>query len=311
MNEHEFTLADRVQKIQSVIRQYGEDNFYISFSGGKDSTVLSELVDVALPNNRIPRVFADTGIELKLIRDFVMARAANDKRFEVIEPSTPIIQMLKQKGYPFKSKQHSKWLDNYQRKGMYWAIKNYCGDGDKKLYRSCPKILRYQFSEDFSIRVSDKCCEELKEKPISKWQRERKKKIGITGVISEEGGRRMNTVCLAFVSGKLKQFHPLALITKDWEDWFIEKYEIEICKIYKEPYNFKRTGCKGCPFALHLQKELDTLEKHFPNERKQCEAIWKPVYDEYRRIGYRLRKEECFEQVNISEVLEMKGGEQE
>ena len=36
-------------------------------------------------------------------------------------------------------------------------------------------------------------------------------------------------------------------------------------------------------------EELDTLEKYFPNERKQCEIIWKPVYDEYRRIGYRLK----------------------
>ena len=26
-----------------------------------------------------------------------------------------------------------------------------------------------------------------------------------------------------------------------------------------------------------------------PNERIRAEVIWKPVYDEYRRIGYRLR----------------------
>ena len=70
---------------------------------------------------------------------------------------------------------------------------------------------------------------------------------------------------------------------------FLSEYNIDICDIYKPPYNFVRTGCKGCPFALNLQEELDTLEKYFPNERKQCEIIWKPVYDEYRRIGYRLK----------------------
>lgn len=32
------------------------------------------------------------------------------------------------------------------------------------------------------------------------------------------------------------------------------------------------------------------MEKLLPNERKACEIIWKPVYDEYRRIGYRLNK---------------------
>ena len=80
-------------------------------------------------------------------------------------------------------------------------------------------------------------------------------------------------------------------LTKFWEDWFIDKYNVDICKIYLPPYNFKRTGCKGCPFNTDLQDALDVLEKFFPNERKQCEYIWKPIYDEYRRIGYRLRED--------------------
>ena len=72
----------------------------------------------------------------------------------------------------------------------------------------------------------------------------------------------------------------------------VEQFKIELPEVYYPPYNFKRTGCKGCPFAIELQNELDVLEKYFPEERKQCEVIWKPVYDEYRRLGYRLRKEE-------------------
>lgn len=102
------------------------------------------------------------------------------------------------------------------------------------------------------------------------------------------GGSRGKAKCLAFADGKLRNFHPLIPVSDEWEDWVIETYNVKICDIYKPPYNFTRTGCKGCPFALHLQNELDTLEKFFPNERKQCEYIWKPVYDEYRRIGYRL-----------------------
>lgn len=31
---NEFLLQDRIQKIQQIIRKYGEENFYISFSGG-------------------------------------------------------------------------------------------------------------------------------------------------------------------------------------------------------------------------------------------------------------------------------------
>lgn len=92
-----------------------------------------------------------------------------------------------------------------------------------------------------------------------------------------------------FSGKKLKSFQPMVVVTKDWEDWLIDEYDIDICPIYKPPYNFERTGCKGCPFALHLQNELDVLEKYFPKERKQAETIWKPVYDEYRRIHYRLK----------------------
>ena len=71
MNDNEFLLFDRITKIKSVIKQYGEENFYLSFSGGKDSTVLSALLDMAIPGNTIPRVYSNTGIEYKLILDFV------------------------------------------------------------------------------------------------------------------------------------------------------------------------------------------------------------------------------------------------
>lgn len=78
-----FILLDRKQKIKQIIDKYGEKNFYISFSGGKDSTVLSALIDFALPNNRIPRVYADTGIELNMIRSnsFSLLKKNNVKQY--------------------------------------------------------------------------------------------------------------------------------------------------------------------------------------------------------------------------------------
>ena len=291
---NDFILQDRVEKIKSVINKYGEENFYISFSGGKDSTVLSFLIDLALPNNKIPRVYADTGIELNMIRDFVCDLALKDNRFEVIRPNTPIKQMLEIDGYPFKSKMHSTYVKKYQNKGLnYKSVRAYTGLENtlsgKPMYRQCPKILKYQFTEKNTLKISDMCCMRMKEEPLQKWQKESNKPYGIVGIMREEGGRRFGAQCLAFSGKKLKNFQPLAPITKEWEQWFIDTYNIDICDIYKPPYNFERTGCKGCPFALHLQKELDTLEKFFPNERKQCEIIWKPVYDEYRRINYRLK----------------------
>ena len=293
--DHEFLLQDRIQKIQQITNQYGIDNFYISYSGGKDSTALSALIDLALPDNEIPRVYANTGIELNMIRDFVFELAEHDDRIVILKPSKPIRQMLEEKGYPFKSKAHAKWVDYYQRNGRTQSIENYLGSDkrDKDLYRTCPKILQYQFTEENKLRISDKCCVELKEKPLENWARSNGKKYNINGVMAEEGGRRSISKCLAFYGNKLKFFQPMSVITKEWEEWFIETYNVKVCDIYKPPYNFVRTGCRACPFALYLQDELDTLEKYFPNERKAAELIWKPVYDEYRRLGYRLKKPYC------------------
>ena len=291
---NEFILQDRLQKIRQIISKYGEESFAISFSGGKDSTVLSALVDMAVPGNTIPRVFADTGIELKMIRDFVVEKQKNDGRVVIIKPSVPIKKMLENDGYPFKSKGHSKFLDRYQRIGRCDSVVQYLGEReDKKPWssiKSCPKKLRYQFNNEFKMRISDNCCIRMKEEPLTNWQKEHGKPYAIVGLMREEGGRRDSATCLSFRGEKLKAFQPMVSITKEWEEWFIKEFEVQICDIYKPPFNFTRTGCKGCPFALKLQNELDTLEKFFPSERKQCEAIWKPVYEEYRRLGYRLKE---------------------
>ena len=286
-----------MQKIRQIIGKYGEENFYLSFSGGKDSTVLSHLIDMALPENRIPRVYANTGIEYRLILEFVEREREREHLWElvILKPEVPIKPTLETVGYPFKSKYHSKILATYQRSGDTESVNVYmnrkeCRSGKKKFSEHlCPNILKYQFSEDFNLKVSAKCCDRMKKDPLHKWQKENNKAYGIVGIMQSEGGERMTAQCLAFKGNKLKNFQPLAPMTKEWEEWFIETYNVEICEIYRPPYNFVRTGCKGCPFALKLQDELDTLERFFPNERKQCEIIWKPVYDEYRRLNYRLK----------------------
>lgn len=286
---NEFLLQDRVQKIQQIVNKYGEENFSISFSGGKDSCVLSVLVDMAIPGNKIPRVYANTGIELNMIRDFVFSLQSKDDRIVVIQPKTPIKEMLERDGYPFKSKKHAKKLGTYQRHGMTATAIEYLNPPEKHKTFGCPEKLKYQFSPDFKLKVDYKCCVNLKEKPLDDWGKENHKPYHIVGIRNAEGGARKAANCLAFADGKLKRFQPLVPVSNDWEEWFIEQYNVELCDIYKPPYNFMRTGCKGCPFALHLQAELDKLQEFFPAERKQCEFIWKPVYEEYRRIHYRLK----------------------
>ena len=114
--DYELTLYDRVEIIKTTNQKYDlEHNAYLSFSGGKDSTILHYLLDMALPNNQIPRVFIDTGIEYTMIRQFVLDLASKDQRFVIIKPSKPIKQTLEIVGYPFKSKQHSHNIMLYQK----------------------------------------------------------------------------------------------------------------------------------------------------------------------------------------------------
>ncbi len=294
MTENEFLLEDRIAKIKSVMEQYGEENFCMSWSGGKDSCTMSALFDLAIPGNKIPRVFADTGLELSIMRKFVKEQAEKDERIVIIKPSVNVRETLERDGYPFKSKDHSRKCLVYKRNGMTDRIRRYITETGKF---SCPPVLRYQFTPENKLKISDKCCDRMKKEPMEKWQKDNEKPFTIIGIMASEGGQRDKAKCMAFRGGKFKAFQPLAPMNKEWEDWFIKEYGVEICDIYKPPYNFDRTGCKGCPFNINLQQGLDTLKEYFPVDYKQCEIIWKPVYDEYRRLGYRLRQAELEGQV--------------
>ena len=289
--DEKLLLFDRLEAIRTTISKHGEENFYLSFSGGKDSTVLHYLLDLALPDNKIPRVFINTGIEYTDITNFVKELSKLDNRFIILPPNKSIKKILEDYGYPFKSKQHSHNVSIYQTSGkLTKTTKKYLGlEGEKPTMFLCPKQLQYQFSQDFKIKISDKCCYKLKKEPIAKWQKQSGKSITITGMRKEEGGNRNNISCIVTDKDKkVIKFHPLSVVNEEWEDWFIKEHNIKLCKLYLPPFSFKRTGCKGCPFALDLQDQLDIMEELLPAEKKQCEMIWKPVYEEYRKIGYRL-----------------------
>lgn len=261
--DNEFLTFDRIIKIRSIVEKYGEDKCYISFSGGKDSTVLSHLVDLAVPGNNIPRIYANTGIELNAVRDFVLELQKDDPRIEIIKPSVNIKAALERDGYPFKSKEHSMYVDIYQRNGMCKTVDRYLNPEESRKTFGCPAM------EDYA-RANDR--------PIC-----------FIGLLGDEKGGRNQAKCLVDAAFG-KHFQPLTAVDHEWEEYFIKHENIKLCKLYYPPYNFERTGCKGCPYNINLQQTLDTLGQFFPNERKQCELIWRPVYEEYRRLGYRLKR---------------------
>lgn len=175
--DFELTLFDRLEMIRSVLQDVDDDTAYVSFSGGKDSTVLHYMIDEAIPHNRYARVFSNTGIEFQAIVDFVKWMAEKDDRFEIITPGRNIKKMLEEDGYPFKSKLHSSNLDLYQRLGdSAKKPKAYVTPPENSSCAryQCPKCLLYQFTEDgVDFRVSSKCCTNLKKHPFKRYERER------------------------------------------------------------------------------------------------------------------------------------------
>lgn len=89
------------QRIREFVNHYGENGVYISFSGGKDSTVLLHIARQLYPN--ITAVFSDTGLELPSIRNFVMAQP----NVTIIKPKLNFREVVLKYGYPLFSKEVS------------------------------------------------------------------------------------------------------------------------------------------------------------------------------------------------------------
>ncbi len=211
-----------------------------------------------------------------------------DSRIVILKQTKNIIKTLNDYGYPFKSKPFSHNYHIFQNLGdkskTYNAMKESVKFG-------IPQKLKYMFEKKDAMpfKISEQCCYKLKKEISNNWKKENNKSINITGLRQQEGGTRGNISCVVFDKEKdLQKFHPLAPITDAWEEEFIKRNNIELCKLYYEPYNFTRTGCKGCPYTKDIQEQLNVMYKLLPKEYKQCLHLWKPVYDEYIRIGYRL-----------------------
>ena len=87
------------QRIRDWVNRYGLDGVSVSFSGGKDSTVLMTIAREMYPN--IKGVFFDTGLEYPEIRAFVKTW----DNIDWIRPKMTFRQTIEKYGYPFISKE--------------------------------------------------------------------------------------------------------------------------------------------------------------------------------------------------------------
>lgn len=106
-------------RVREWVKEYGTDGVYVSFSGGKDSTVLLHIVRELYPN--IEAVFVDTGLEYPEIREFVKTFS----NVTIIRPKMRFDEVIKKYGYPIISKEVAecvygarRFLDEQLRGGL-------------------------------------------------------------------------------------------------------------------------------------------------------------------------------------------------
>lgn len=109
-------LEAKITMTKNRIRQWYEyynGDVYVSFSGGKDSTVLLHIARSIDPD--IPAVFCDTGLEYPEIREFV--KTVNNVTW--IKPKMNFRKVIETYGYPLISKAVANTLKGGHEPGSY------------------------------------------------------------------------------------------------------------------------------------------------------------------------------------------------
>lgn len=89
-------------RIKGWIQEYGEDGVYASFSGGKDSTVLLDIIRNKMGYN-IPAVFVDVPTQYPELKEFALSW----DNVEVLKPKISFMEVCKKYGFPIISKEVS------------------------------------------------------------------------------------------------------------------------------------------------------------------------------------------------------------
>ena len=156
----------------------------VSFSGGKDSTVLLDLARRAFPD--IPAVFVDTGLEYPEIREFVKTVP----NVTWLRPEMPFSKVISEYGYPVISKDVARRI-RYARKGGTWALCHLNGlnqDGTPSKFNE--RYQKWRVLLDAPFPVSDACCTVIKERPLHRYNRETGRKQIIATMACESARRQ-------------------------------------------------------------------------------------------------------------------------
>lgn len=239
------------QRIKEWVNYYGEDGVYVSFSGGKDSTVLLHIVRKMYPS--VEAVFCDTGLEYPQVRQFV-------KTFDnvtILRPKMRFDEVIRKYGYPIIEKKQADTISGGRKSikdGVYSLRLMELGmtvDEAREMgliipnnemldryHKTCngSKFVMSKYKPllfvDFDI--SHYCCHVMKKSPLHDLQ----KKIGkvpITAQIAEESMVReaawLKNGCNAF-SETHAISNPMSFWTEQDILRYIKENDIQIASVY-------------------------------------------------------------------------------
>lgn len=168
------------QRIRAWVDEFGEDGVYVSFSGGKDSTVLLDIVRKDYP--KIEAVFVNTGLEYPSIRQFALSK----ENVTELRPSMNFRDVIIKYGYPIISKEVSLKVKETRKCPNGYASKSFNGERANTAY----DYSSYSYLLDAPLPISDMCCNVMKKNPV----KEHEKKYGefaITAQMAEESQARL------------------------------------------------------------------------------------------------------------------------
>lgn len=251
----DMNLESKIVQTRYLIRQavmeFGLDKVYISYSGSKDSTVLSHIAKQMYPD--ILHLFSNTTNEYpETIRHIRWEKEENGTNLITVLPIDAKGEMwtfkkvVEHYGYPMFSKRVSNAIRTYQH-ALSDRTRNHSIDYIERNFK--------KYSQYKELPISDKCCDRLKKEPLRRKARELGLECAILGILASESYQRekdwLEHGCNVFHERQDNQSRPLSFWTEDDILEYIEKYDVKISELYEMGYS--RNGCMYCGFGVQLE----------------------------------------------------------
>lgn len=243
--------SEPVLKENECIDSAIDGQVYVSFSGGKDSTVLKHIVDSMYDD--VPALFVNTGLEYPEIQKFAMSQP----NVITVRPEMRFDEVIKKYGYPVIGKRQADAIELGKKnikKNKYSIRLRYLGilpdeanemglklpnpemlaRYEKTVIGSKFNIPNYKYLLNSDFLVSAKCCDVMKKSPAFEYQKSTGRKPMIATMAQEAMNRETSWLkngCNAF-DAKKPTSQPLSFWTEQDILRYIKKYNVPYCSVY-------------------------------------------------------------------------------